>query len=46
MLAHETGHNLGMYHDFAILHGGGGSGTDQTSTNPCNHQGTVYILGQ
>merc|ERR1711935_1245565 len=37
LLAHEIGHNLGMYHDFGPSHGG--TGTATTSTNDCNYQG-------
>merc|ERR1739838_844 len=37
LLAHEIGHNLGMYHDFDSSHGGTGDAT--TSTNDCNYQG-------
>ena len=30
-MAHEVGHNLGMFHDFDKRHGGGG--------NPCDNSG-------
>ena len=33
VLAHELGHNFGMYHDFDEKHGG--------STGPCNGQGIM-----
>ena len=36
-MAHEIGHNLGMWHDFSKLHGG--TNNYLTSTNACNGQG-------
>ena len=43
--AHEIGHNLGMAHDFAVIHGGNlkaDGKEDPDSTNPCNHKGTLF----
>ena len=44
VMAHEVGHNLGMFHDFNKRHGGGG--------NPCDNSGfmsygpKVYKFGR
>ena len=49
VLAHELGHNFGMWHDFDKKHGGTGNYWD--STNACNNQGIMSygnwdLLGQ
>ena len=46
IIAHEVGHNLGMKHDFAPLHGGDpkvDGKENPHSTNYCNKKGGFHL---